>query len=308
MQAAQANPDIGFFVDAPYPGAPLLISFGYVDWAAPNRFDFAGRTRKLMNARGARLNRIFVRDTANMWYHHGVQGLGQSVDETVALLANMIDDIWPSSLMTIGQSMGAWAALLFGALLNADRSLAFGPLSYFRGDWAREDRDMRFVAVMDRVNRFPPDLFFEDLPSVFQMCARLPDIRIIYGNGPSEGDPGGLDQIHADRFAQFQNVSITRYDEAPHAIVHWLIEQKRIDDVLAEWLFQPDSGQARPPMGIPLPPLMPVKSFDEGDQQRVRDALQRRTPMDDILALLVGEGHHPGEAQRELYKAERAKR
>jgi hypothetical protein len=59
LLAAEANPDIGMFVDAPHAGAPLVIAFGFADWQAPGRFDFARRLRKLEQADGQPLNLAF---------------------------------------------------------------------------------------------------------------------------------------------------------------------------------------------------------------------------------------------------------
>ena len=69
---------------------------------------------------------IFVKDFRQCWYQKGLLGLSEDVPSTAEYLRSLIpDDGKP--LITVGASSGAFAAVLFGALLGADRMLAFSP-------------------------------------------------------------------------------------------------------------------------------------------------------------------------------------
>ncbi|WP_275228387.1 hypothetical protein [Novosphingobium album (ex Liu et al. 2023)] len=173
IAAVQANPDAGYLIDAPYSEAPLVISFGFVSWNELPAFDFVGRTRKFEKAMGRPINRILVRDPANFWYLYGVPGLGHDVDAVTSALRGMIARLRPTSVSTVGQSMGGYAALMFGALLEVEQILSFGPLSYFRSDRARRDGDTRWLATMEKLDRLPPvGPRYDDLPALLASVAR----------------------------------------------------------------------------------------------------------------------------------------
>ena len=145
-------------IDRVHPGRPLVISFGFVDWINPPRFDFFRRTKKFELGRGTSLNRLLVRDPGTArWYHRGVPGLGTHVDEVVGTLRSLIRSVRPSRVITIGQSMGGYAAIMFGMWLDGDRILAFATLSHLDSREARRYGDLRFLPVMEAWSSIPRD-------------------------------------------------------------------------------------------------------------------------------------------------------
>ena len=92
-------------------------------------------------------------------------GWGADVDETAEALRSLVDRMAPSWVGAVGQSMGAYAAILFGTLLEVDRVLAFGPLSYLRSDWARRDSDFRWLRTFEALDHLPPLRRYDDLPT-----------------------------------------------------------------------------------------------------------------------------------------------
>ena len=117
-------------IDRVVPGEILVIAFGFVSWETRPEFDFYVRLKKLEQASGRHLNKILVRDSGNSWYHRTIAGLGDHPDDTVETLRALIAAIKPSKVVTIGQSMGAYAAVMFGLLLDVQQVIAFGPLSF----------------------------------------------------------------------------------------------------------------------------------------------------------------------------------
>ena len=70
-------------------------------------------------------HRLFVNDGRNHWYQSGVPGLGESIDESLFSIRLWVRKLGVKEIYTIGQSMGAHGAILYGAKLGA-RVLAFG--------------------------------------------------------------------------------------------------------------------------------------------------------------------------------------
>ncbi len=70
---------------------------------------------------------VLMNTVPRSYYAEGVPGLGDGADATAAGLRRIIEAVQPRAVVTLGISMGGYAALLFGALLQADRVLAFSP-------------------------------------------------------------------------------------------------------------------------------------------------------------------------------------
>ncbi len=238
LELARWNPEIGCLVDRVIPGCPLILSFGFVNWTELPIFDFFGRTKKLEATTGARFNRILVRDPSNSWYHRGIPGLGTHVDEVAGTLRGLIQSIRPNRVITIGQSMGGFAALLFGTLIGADRIISFGPLSHLDPAEAVRMGDRRFLSVMESLAADPPKTGYSDLAALATRLDYQGATHLVFGTHPGHDDgvSGNLDAIHALRLARRPGVVLHPYPEADHLIIPWLVEHKQMDALLARLL------------------------------------------------------------------------
>ncbi|MEQ1949933.1 tetratricopeptide repeat protein [Mesorhizobium yinganensis] len=70
-------------------------------------------------------HRLFLNNGRNHWYQDGIPGLGESVEETAVNIHLWARRIHAKEFYTVGQSMGAFGAILYGSKLGA-RVLAFG--------------------------------------------------------------------------------------------------------------------------------------------------------------------------------------
>jgi Cupin-like domain len=236
----------GYLVDEIFKDELLIISFGFVAWEGVPSFDFYGRTKKLEQFANRRINRILVRDFENAWYHRGVRGLGNNIDEVRDSLQKLIAEINPNQIVTIGQSMGAYAAILFGQLLGVDKVLAFGPLSNLNSQNALSIGDTRWLSVMQNLEANPPakcyfdllDENFIEMQSPNVSLRRTPKLDIFYGQKPDAETPGdiNLDHFHAQRLAVLPNCTLHPYVESGHAVIQYLIDQELIDSVLLKAL------------------------------------------------------------------------
>ena len=307
VSTVEANADAGFMLNAPHANAPLVITFAFVSWDSLPAFDFVGRTKKLSATTNRPINALYLRDSANLWYQHGVAGLGRDVHETAARLRDLIAAVRPTSVTMVGQSMGAYAAVLFGALLGVDRVLAFGPLSYLRTDWARRDDDLRWISVMEKLERHPPSPLYDDLPALLASLDRLPEMQLVYGTGPEADGSINADCIHAARFRQVEGIHVAEIAQAPHAVVKWLIDNGRIDQVMQAFLLPPAETTGRP-LGTPPAPVGTDHHFAFDDTWRgwIAEQLVQGSDPAAILFELAADGFHLAEAQREIDKALRS--
>ena len=111
-------------------GATLVIAFAGAD-ALIGGEPFAGGVPSFEFARAFREAGVgcalFVRDVLRSWYLRGIGDAGYTFQSVVDALRAEIDSVRPARLVTLGCSMGGYAAVRAGLALRADEVLAFGP-------------------------------------------------------------------------------------------------------------------------------------------------------------------------------------
>ena len=107
--------ETGFVSSLDEPGNVALVLFGGMNnQIGMPPFEFFRLTQDLP------VKRIFLRDHEQAWYHRGVRGAGNSIDEVVECLTQLFVEAKVDKVLMVGNSMGGYAALLFGNLLGAN--------------------------------------------------------------------------------------------------------------------------------------------------------------------------------------------
>lgn len=236
LAASAADRSSDCIIDKVYPGRPLVIGFNY--FTQIDTYDFFGRLKKMEASIGVPFNRVFLRDSHCRWYQHGVVGLGESFLEVARHLARLIRLVRPSSVITLGQSMGGYAAVLFGLILQADRTVAFGPLSSLRSAQAIADDDLRWLPIFEELEAHPPPLLCSDPIDLAMKLPQRPVLHIVTGTNPVglHGE-ANRDSIHLARYARIPEAHIHEYPQAWHEVVQWLIENGLIDRLLRQLIM-----------------------------------------------------------------------
>lgn len=107
-------------IEAAGPRRPLVIAFADAG-QKPGAHAQYKRVQRLD------CGKIFLNAPADSWYLDGIPGLGSSLPDAATALVRIIEELEPSWVVTVGASMGGYAAIAFGALIRADRILAFSP-------------------------------------------------------------------------------------------------------------------------------------------------------------------------------------
>ncbi len=228
-----------FIFECNHPGKPLVISFSYAHWDAATTFDFFGRLKKIEGQLNEPFNRIYLRDPKSRWYHYGVDGLGNNIDEVVTSLKSSIGKLQPSEVITIGQSMGAYAALIFGALLEADKVIAFAPLAFIDSEMLESYSDHRYLTVLKEVCKSELKAKYLDVVSLYKKCHRQPKVHVIFGTqgGNTNEETVQLDAMHAFKLQQITSCKLHPYPETNHLVVKHLSEMGKIDVLLLDLMF-----------------------------------------------------------------------
>lgn len=94
-------------------------------------------------------DKIFCRDEKVKWYNHGLTDYTSDVRQTLSFLNNKINGY--DEVVFIGASMGGYAAILFGSLLNVKTVIAFRPQTIISS--LIDDYEQDFVDVKPFINK-----------------------------------------------------------------------------------------------------------------------------------------------------------
>ena len=113
----------------PPPGCTLVLAFAGADARIPGAVPGGVPAHEFVKAlRGARADAaIFIRDAGRSWYLRGVGESGHDFNSVCESLRAEIEAIRPRRLVTLGCSMGGYAALRAAIALGADAAVAFAP-------------------------------------------------------------------------------------------------------------------------------------------------------------------------------------
>jgi len=109
-------------------------------------FEFVKTTRY------AQYTKIFVRDSYRSWYHRGLKDVTTNIVDTIAYIKDLVKDY--ENIICVGNSAGGFAALLFGAELQATAVHAFSPQTFIDpkrdGRWKEAGRVVKLdTTILD---------------------------------------------------------------------------------------------------------------------------------------------------------------
>lgn len=179
-------------------------------------------------AKGLQVRKLFIRDLETCWYHRGLSGLSASIPETVEVLRRMIAESRAEQVVMVGNSMGAYAAILFGALLNVQRVEAISPQTTVSPRHLFRFRDFRWLRwtlrMYARAARVPR---FFDLRPVLASARYDTQIHLRYGLDE------GIEIAHANHLAGLEGVALHPYPEADHQLIKHLRKTGELRTILS---------------------------------------------------------------------------
>lgn len=112
----------------------LVVVFTWMG-SPPGRFAFYRTLDSIKE------NILFLNDKDNGWYQNGIPGISDSVDDVCAEITGLAKKLNVEEIVTVGSSMGAYGALLYGSKLG-DRSLVFSPETILHLPGSRSEKNM----------------------------------------------------------------------------------------------------------------------------------------------------------------------
>jgi hypothetical protein len=157
-----------------------------------------------------RLNRVFLRDPEQAWYHRGVEGVGPDIDSVAARLREVAAEM--EAVFTIGNSAGGFGALLFGALLSCEVH-AFSPQTYIDPDLREANDDTRWEKLVRRLGDDMEPRYANLRPVIAASEAKC---HVYY---PTQIR---LDVVHAEHLGTLPQVTLHPIDSDDHTVIREL--------------------------------------------------------------------------------------
>lgn len=148
--------------------------------------------------RGMDVNILYLRDPAEGWFQRGLVGLGDTVEDMATALQAFLRPYAGRPIITMGYSMGGYAAIMFGLLLGARKAIALAPQSFIDPTMRAEHGDTRWDESLRQIR--PERMQYPDLIPLMK-TNRGTHISIFYAQG------NAFDALHAERIAPLPYVT-----------------------------------------------------------------------------------------------------
>ncbi|MEJ0061130.1 MAG: hypothetical protein WDM79_16860 [Terricaulis sp.] len=187
----------------------VCIAFGgYLQGLGVPVFEFM----KSMTAAG--LSAVFARDPGRAWYQHPIAGFGENPREMADVLSRVTAERFPGRrVVTIGNSMGGYAAIQFAALCGFHKAITFSPQAFISAEQRAAIGDTRWAAELDAIT----SPVIPDLRPLIEASA-LPVIVHV-------GGVNAFDRAHAAHLADLPSVIVREHAECGHSPTKWLRER-----------------------------------------------------------------------------------
>jgi|25_taG_2_1085351.scaffolds.fasta_scaffold00117_22 hypothetical protein len=212
----------------------LLIAFGGLKLGIGiPKFEFYN------SISGIDCDKIFLRDFNQAWYHKGVTRKINSIESVKEFLQEKILLGKYQSVCLVGNSMGGFAAILFGTLLGVDNVICFSPQTFLnrgRRWFIGEKRWQKELELIYNDKRITQKIF--DLKTVLSANDCIPFIQIFFSVHCK------LDAIHAKRLEKYKNVILHPLNYTDHnTLVKSMRDSGQLHSIFHNFFEKNDSIQ-----------------------------------------------------------------
>jgi hypothetical protein len=194
-------------------------------------FEFNKITSKLQD-----VNKIYLRDQHRIWYHRGVNGIGDNIGSVVTFLRDYTLHPSTKRVVVLGNSGGAYAALLFGYLLSADEVHAFSPktvLDPLKRLWMQDFPRVEPARILWQLFWRGQREYF-DLRDVFSKSTRRQGNFHIYYSANYL-----IDDLHAHRMGPLAGIHLHGYEYDDHNLIKILRQSGELVQIIEKALHSP---------------------------------------------------------------------
>lgn len=210
----------------------LLVTFGGIQQGIGIPvFEFFNSVKELD------CDKVFIRDYHQAWYQKGIDDSITSSHQIENYLKELIEAQSYQKVCFLGNSMGGYAAMLFGMNLEVSVAIAFAPQTFINRRnrlWFRDSRWKKQMADIYK-NEHKHSAYF-DLKKYFEPHHnKTTQIHLYFS--PNHR----LDAIHANRLSAIENVTLHAIDEGGHSVVKTVRDRGELTQLIKD-AFYVDKG------------------------------------------------------------------
>src|ERR1043166_1107156 len=210
FDARLQDPSVSFVRESCPGSRAMLIAFGGIKLGiGMPPFEF------FRLARNVPAHKLFFRDVHQAWYHRGLPGVASRLEGISEFLRTEVASNGVKRVALFGNSMGGYAALLFGALIQAGEVHAFAPQT-FLSPWLRlRHRDYRWRRHIRHAYLSADGFRYLDLRRTLRHASQT-QFHIYFSS------ENRLDAVHARHLGGIPNVLLHDRSEGGHQVVKLL--------------------------------------------------------------------------------------
>ena len=175
---------------------------------------------------GIKTHKIFINDTASLWYLAGIPGITRDIHGTINLIEKLALHNKYRKIICIGASMGGYMSLLTGYLIGATHIVVFSPQTFLDEDNRKKYGDSRWSGLMKKLPKNIP-LSYLDLSLLYRdMSKKNFNIQIHYSSMLM------LDRVHVEHLGLGQNAEYHPYDVESHYITIYLDKLGMLEPII----------------------------------------------------------------------------
>lgn len=200
----------------------LLITFAGISGAVGlYPFEFFKITK------GFDIDKIFIRDLEQSWYHKGMKDISNSIEDSAKYLKSIIKANKYKKVVCLGNSMGGYAAILIGYLIKADIVLSFSPQTFLDEKNREKYKDNRW---QEQIAALPKNIDEKYLDLSKLLRPNKTKINIYYSLQER------IDVEHVNKIKNLKNVNLFAYENGGHQLVQFLKKSKDLYIILRNHL------------------------------------------------------------------------
>ena len=172
-------------------------------------------------------DKIFFRDFYQAWYLKGVDSNIDGPQKICNFINHEVSKANYTNITFIGNSMGGYAAILFGGLINVDTVIAFSPQTFIDKKNRFYYFDIRWRSQIKQIYKYlNKNSEYLNLKLFLNTQDYKTKIRIYYSNKHR------LDKIHAKFIRDSYNVKLIPISESQHSIVKKLRDIGELQNII----------------------------------------------------------------------------
>lgn len=177
-------------------------------------------------------DKVFIKDINQAWYHKGINEEVNSIESVKDLLSVFISNRSYKNIVFIGNSMGGYAAILFGTILNVNHVLAFSPQTFIDRYNRFRFNDSRWKKELSKVylnNRHQKE--FYNLKSFLKKVNSSTQIHVYYSENSR------LDSVHSNRIKNIDKVSLFPFKIGDHNLIKKIRDEGKLLSIINNVIY-----------------------------------------------------------------------